>query len=166
VSVAQTVDGVFDWLDTEEDVRDDTRDVLANGTPATADVGNHAAAETDEARIPYTLLRHPKDASDVQAISDAIFAVSALAKAMENSRDDDDAAVQQGLGGALAVVGNTLELALMNVDFDDQNRIRQAIERPDTDREAMEKRLRGTGHSLWCHPTMPNVYAVADLREL
>lgn len=80
----------------------------------------------------------------------------------ESPMFDDLPENAQGLAYALRVLADKLYDCGTDVLYEINNRVRLALERPDSDRAAMEKRLRGTGHSLWCHPSLPNSYAVMD----
>ncbi|HVY64200.1 MAG TPA: hypothetical protein VHH11_05185 [Gammaproteobacteria bacterium] len=95
-------------------------------------------------------------------VSDIVPAIKGVATQFYTHLFDDLPEDAQLLAHALQELTEKLYQCAHDVPWDLEQRVRMAIERPDDEREAMDKRLRDAGFSLWCHPRVANSYAVAD----
>jgi hypothetical protein len=92
-----------------------------------------------------------------------ISGIRGIADALEGPLlEDIEDEIAQRLVMALQHLAVRLHDAAYNNSNDIFDKVSAVLEAPDSDIEAMSKRLREKGLDLWSHPTMPNIFGVSD----
>ena len=99
------------------------------------------------------------------SISDTLDGIYGIARALHGSMFNDLSQDAQLIACALKELTRTVYCAQYSVPDDVEKKIERAIAAPDTEAEALSKKLRQRGLSLLEHTSSPGSYAVLESKQ-